>query len=166
MTRFLAATALLLTVALAHGQNPTSLTISGAVNQTLVLTVADLAALPAKTGSSVPIVSSSGQTRKTIGSFRAVLLRDLLDRAGIRMENQKEKGRYYIVARATDGYTALFAHNELYNNPTGQQTYVLYEEDAKPIGKDGPFVLLVTNDLVTGARHVKWLSSLSVQKIP
>ena len=149
-----------------HAQNPASLTIPGQVNQTLVLAVSDLEAFSAKTGGPVPIISASGETRRIIGTFRAVLLRDLLDRAGIQMANQKEKGRYYVVARATDGYTALFSHNELYNNPTGQQTYVLYAIDGKPIEKEGPFMLLVTNDLISGARHVKWLTSVAIQKVP
>ena len=148
-----------------HAQNPTSLIISGLVNQTLTVGSGDLTLLPVKTGGPLSVVSSSGQVRKTISSYKAVLLRDLLDKAGIRMANQKDKGKYYVVARATDGYTAIFAHNELYNNPTGQQTLVLFEEDGTPIGKDGPFVLFVTNDLVSGARHVKWLSQIEVRKV-
>lgn len=100
-----------------------------------------------------------------ITSFRAVLLRDLLDRAGVDLVNPKEKGRYYIVTRATDGYTAVFAYNELVNNPTGQQVFVLFDENGKPITDDGAFVLLTANDTVTGARHVKWLNTIDVRKV-
>ncbi len=103
-------------------------------------------------------VSSSRQVCRKIQSFRGVLLHDLLVKARITMPNQKEKGKYYIVAQATDGYTGVFAHNELFNNQTGNQVVVLFEEDGKPIVDDGAFVLLTADDTVSGARHVKWLN--------
>lgn len=152
---------------LTMGQPPvsTSITISGLVDKPVTLTLDSLRRMPAQTGGPVRIIGSSGQVRRTVQSFRGVLLRDLLNRAGIQMANPKEKGKYYVVARATDGYTALFAHNELFNNPTGNGVFVLYEENGKPIADDGAFVLIVTSDTVTGARHVKWLSRIEVRKV-
>lgn len=141
------------------------LKIEGLVERPLTLSIDSLRRLPAQTGGPVSIVSTSGQVRKTIVSFRGVLLRDLLAKVRIQMPNQKEKGKYYIVAQATDGYTAVFAHNELFNNPTGNQVFVLFEENGKPIADDGAFVLLTTDDTITGARHVKWLSRIDVRKV-
>lgn len=147
-------------------QNQSSrIELSGLVDRPLTFTIDSLRAMAAQTGGPVDIVSSSGQVRKTIRSFRGVLLRDLLDRAHIQLPNQKEKGKYYVVARGTDGYTAVFSHNELFNNPTGKQVFVLYTENDQPITTDGAFVLLTTDDTVTGARHVKWLSRIEVRKV-
>jgi len=139
--------------------------MTGLVKHPLSLTIDSLRHLPLKAGGPINIVGSSGQVRRVITSFRGVLLRDLLDRVGIDMANPKEKGKYYVIARATDGYTAVFAYNELLNNPTGQQTFILFEENGKPIVDDGAFVLLTANDTVTGARHVKWLNQIEVRKV-
>ena len=142
-----------------------TLTISGLVEHPLTLSIDSLRALPLQSGGPINIVGSSGQVRKTFQSFRGVLLRDLLDKVRIQMPNQKDKGKYYIVARATDGYTAIFSHNELFNNPTGKQVIVLIEENGQPIADDGAFVLLTADDIITGARHVKWLSQIEVRKV-
>lgn len=147
-------------------QNQSSrIELAGLVDHPLTLSVDSLRAMTSQTGGPVDIVSSSGQVRKTIRSFRGVLLRDLLDKARIQLPNQKEKGKYYIVARGTDGYAAIFAYNELFNNPTGKQVFVLYAENDQPIAADGAFVLLTTDDIITGARHVKWLNRIEVRKV-
>lgn len=138
--------------------------VTGLVNHPLLLTTDSLRQLSVKVGGPIRIVGSTGQVRREITSFRGVLLRDLLERADVTLPNPKEKGKYYVVARATDGYTAVFSYNELVNNPTGQQTFVLFEENGKPIVDDGAFVLLTANDLITGARHVKWLRTIRVEK--
>lgn len=69
------------------------------------------------------------------------------------------------MVRGTDGYASVFAHNELFNNPTGKQVFVLYAENDQPIVADGAFVLLTTDDTVTGARHVKWLNRIEIKKV-
>ncbi len=139
--------------------------ISGLVDKPGTLSLADLQKLPVHTGGPLKIIGSTGSVRKEFSSFKGVLLRDLLDAAHIQMTSPKDKGKYYIVARATDGYTVVFAHNELFNNPTGQQVFVLFSENESPIVADGAFVLVVTNDTVTGARHVKWLNRIEVRKV-
>lgn len=160
-------TAFLFTQSLTARAQPRSdrVELTGLVDRPLTLTVDSLRALPVQTGGPINIVSSAGEVRRTIPSFRGVLLRDLLDKARIRLPNPKEKGKYYVVARATDGYTAVFAHNELFNNPTGGQVFVLFEENGRPIADDGAFVLLTADDTVTGARHVKWLRQIEVRKV-
>ncbi len=149
---------------LAQNQS-TQIKLTGLVSRPLTVTIDSLRQLPQKAGGPINIVGSTGQVRRVIKSFKGVLLRDLLDRAGVALSNPKEKGKYYVVARATDGYTAVFAYNELINNPTGQQTFVLFEENGKPITDDGAFVLITSDDTVTGARHVKWLNQIEVRKV-
>lgn len=78
--------------ALAQTQS-SQIELTGLVDRPTTLTVDSLRAMPVQTGGPVDIVSSSGQVRKTIRSFRGVLLRDLLDKARIQLPNQKEKGK-------------------------------------------------------------------------
>ena len=150
----------------APAQNQSAIiALSGLVERPVTLTIDSLQAMTVQAGGPVDIVSSSGQVRKTIRSFRGVLLRDLLNKGRIQLPNQKDKGKYYIVVRGTDGYAAIFSHNELFNNPTGKQVFVLYAENDQPITTDGAFVLLTNSDTVTGARHVKWLNRIEVRKV-
>ena len=162
---FLPAFLLLIICFSAQAQQSSRIDLTGLVKHSTTITVDSLSQMSVKMGGPVNIVGSTGQVRRVITSFRGVLLRDLLNRAGIDMPNPKEKGKYYVVARATDGYTAVFSYNELFNNPTGQQVFVLFDENGKPIAEDGAFVLLAANDTVTGARHVKWLNQIEVGKV-
>ncbi len=157
---------LLVAISYAEAQQTSDkIEVSGLVEKPMTLTLADLQKLPIHAGGPLKIVGSGGSVRKEFTSFKGVLLTDVLNAAHIQMTSPKDKGKYIIVARATDGYTAVFAHNELYNNPTGQQVFVLFDENGSPIGADGAFVLVAANDLVTGARHVKWLNRITVQKV-
>ncbi len=139
--------------------------IKGLVEKPLTLTVEALKQLPVQEGRDFKIVSSSGEVRSTLGSYRGVRLTDVLKQAAIQLSNPKEKGRYFVVATATDGYTAIFSHNDLFNNPTGDGVLVLFEENGQPIGKNGAFVLISLTDTISGARHVKWLKTIEVRKV-
>ncbi|MEO9004236.1 MAG: hypothetical protein ABI288_05850, partial [Ginsengibacter sp.] len=72
---------------------------------------------------------------------------------------------FYIVARASDGYKATFSWAEIFNNPTGENTYIIFEENDKPILKKGAMMLNCNNDIKTGPRHVSWLKSVEVNRV-
>lgn len=142
-----------------------TLTISGLVESPLSLKISDLQQMKVVEGTNFKVVSTSGEIRKEFKTYKAVLLKDLLDKAKISLQNPKEKGKLYFVASATDGYTAIFSYHEIFNNPTGDNVLVVFEVNGKPIDKDGRFVLISATDKITGARHVKWLSTVEVKKI-
>ena len=70
----------------------------------------------------------------------AFLLKDILEKAKIKQNGHKDRN-FYIVARASDDYKATFSWAELFNNPTGENAYILFEESGKPI-KNGEMILL------------------------
>ena len=145
--------------------NSETLSISGIVENPLTLKVEDLSKMKVIEGADFKVVSTSGEIRKEFKTYKAVLLKDLLDKAKINLQNPKEKGKLYFVATATDGYTAIFSYHEIFNNPAGDNVLVVFEVNGKPIDKDGAFVLISTIDKITGARHVKWLKNIEVRKI-
>lgn len=157
--------ALLLLANAAFGQVSESVRLLGSVEKPMTLTAESLQKRKHETRTDFQVVSSSGEVRKTIASLRGVLLRDVLNEAKITLTAPKDKGRYVIVATATDGYTATFAHNELFNNPTGDHVLLVFEENGKPIEKDGAIVLICAADKITGARHVKWLKTIEVRRL-
>lgn len=97
-------------------------------------------------------------------SSRGVLLKDILNKAGIKQLNHTDRN-FYIVARASDGYKATFSWAEIFNNPTGDHTYVTFEENNKPITRKRTMVLNCNTDIKTGPRHVNWLKSIEVKRV-
>ncbi|HMN06400.1 MAG TPA: molybdopterin-dependent oxidoreductase [Flavobacteriales bacterium] len=138
--------------------------VTGAVKRTLALTVDSLRAMDVDTIADFKVVCQSGDTVKENFTSTGVLLKDILDKAEIAQANHKDRN-FYIVARATDGYKATFSWAEIYNNPTGENVYVLFEKNGEPIGTKGDFILICRNDIKTGPRHVYWLKSIEVNRV-
>ena len=139
--------------------------ISGLIENPLTLKINDLQQMKIIEGTDFKVISTSGEIRKEFKTYKAVLLKDLLEKAKIDLQNPKDKGKLYFVASATDGYTAIFSYHEIFNNLTGDKVFVVFEVNGKPIDKDGMFVLISATDKITGARYVKWLSNIEVKKI-
>ena len=140
------------------------LAVTGEVASPLNLTVDSLKKMTVVTFDSLNIVCQSGAIMNQSKSSRGVLLKDVLNKAGIIQNNHTDRN-FYIVARASDGYKATFSWAELFNNPTGEQTYIMFEENNQPVTKKGAMVLNSNHDLKTGPRHVNWLKSIEVYRV-
>ncbi len=141
-----------------------TIVVKGDVQHQLTLTVDSLRVMKTVTLDEFNVVCQSGATMKTDKSSKGVLLRDILEKAGIKQSDHKDRN-FFIVARATDNYKATFSWAEIFNNPTGENTYILFEENGKPIAKKGNMILICTNDTKTGPRHVNWLKSIEVTRV-
>ncbi|MES2240587.1 MAG: molybdopterin-dependent oxidoreductase [Bacteroidota bacterium] len=137
--------------------------IKGEIERPLELTVDSLKTFSIKTISNFKVVCQTGETKKNDKTAKGVLLKDILERAKIKQSGHKDRN-FYIVARASDNYKATFSWAELFNNPTGENVYVLFEENGKPI-KKGEMILISSNDIKTGPRHVYWLKSIEIYKV-
>ena len=140
-----------------------SIEIKGEVENPLALTVDSLKTFSVKDISDFKVICQTGETRKTNKNAKGVLLKDILEKAKIKQSGHKDRN-FYIVARASDNYKATFSWAELFNNPTGENVYVLFEENGKPIQR-GEMILICANDIKTGARHVYWLKSIEVNRV-
>lgn len=138
--------------------------VSGEVETPLVLTVDSLKKMNVATITDFAVVCQSGANMKQDSTAKGVLLRDILDKAKIKQTGHKDRN-FYIVARATDNYKATFSWAELYNNPTGDNVYVLFEENGMPIVRQGAMILICKNDIKTGPRHVYWLKGIEVYRV-
>lgn len=139
-------------------------TVKGDIENPLTLTVADLKKMKTVTIENFTVVCQSGANMKEDKSCKGVLLRDILEKAKIKQENHKDRN-FYIVARASDNYKATFSWAELFNNPTGDNVYILFEENGEPIKSQGEMILICKNDIKTGPRHVYWLKSIEVNRV-
>lgn len=139
-------------------------TIKGDVENELTLTVDSLKKMNVITIENFKVVCQSGANMKEDKNCKGILLKEILEKAKIKQQNHKDRN-FYIVARATDNYKATFSWAEIFNNPTGENVYVLFEENGMLIKAQGDMILICKNDIKTGPRHVYWLSSIEVKRV-
>lgn len=137
--------------------------VKGDVEFPLQLTVDSLKKMKVVTIDDFKVVCQSGEIKKNDKVCKGVLLRDILEKAKIKQNGHKDRN-FYIIARASDDYKATFSWAEIFNNPTGENTFILFEENGKPV-KNGEMIAICKNDIKTGPRHVYWLKSIEVYKV-
>ena len=99
--------------------------------------------------------------------YRGVLLRDLLDAAGVQKLDRHALRHSGVAARATDNYAVLFSWGELYNGRAGDNVLVITSMNGKPLpSSEGPYALRSLSDTKPGPRHVKWLNRIDFFTVP
>jgi type III secretory pathway component EscV len=137
--------------------------VKGEVEFPLELNADSLQKMKFETMNNAIAIKKNGRLRKNNIITKGVLLKDILEKAKIKQNGHKDRD-FYIVARASDNYKAIFSWAEIFNNPTGDSTFVLFEENGKP-AKKGDMVLFCKNDIDAGPRHVYWLKSIEVYRV-
>lgn len=142
------------------------LSVSGAVEHPLDLSVDALRQLPASDLKEIAVVAPAPAKAGQTETFRGVLLKTLLDTAVVSAPGRHDLKRTFIVARASDNYVVLFTWNEIFNTAMGEGVLVYFERDGKPLGEDeGRIALISAKDLHLGARHVRWLKSVEIRRV-
>ncbi len=143
-----------------------SVEILGLVSNPRRFSYEELLARPRAHADGFVIVCGSGTVKDTPREISGVLLRDLLDEAGARLDEHEDPNVTYIVATGNDGYRALFSWHELFNTPTGAGVIVVLEKDGMPLGEhEGRLCLVSAKDERPGPRRVRYLSSVAVKRI-
>jgi hypothetical protein len=135
----------------------TELTLRGLDGKTIILSPADLAALPHKT---VAVMNHHTNANET---YSGVALSDLLVKVGA-PQGSDVKGKLFmlgVIAEGTDRYSVLFAIAE--TDPTIHTGDILVADqmNGQKLDKDGAFKLVSTEEK-RPARWVRNLSSISV----
>jgi len=138
---------------------PVSLTVSGDIASTLVLSSDDLAKMPRET------MSVQDQDGTKI-DYEGVSLREILKRAGAPMDKLRGKAlASYVLAKAHDGYEVVFTLAEVAPEFANEPILVADKRDGKPLFEyQGPFRLVCPNDKA-GARSVRMLETLEIVRL-
>ena len=133
-----------------------SVTVDGGNGKTIVLTAADLAALPQYTVEA----TDHGSPAK----FKGALLADVLAKVDV-PTGEKLRGKLlteYLLVEAADGYRVVVTLPEFDAGFTDRKIYLVTERDGKPLGdKEGPFRLVVPGD----KRPARWVRQVTALKI-
>jgi DMSO/TMAO reductase YedYZ molybdopterin-dependent catalytic subunit len=98
---------------------------------------------------------------RSVDTYRGVLLKDLILKAGLRPEPPSEFKRTVFIAVARDGYAVTFSWHELFNTPVGERAIVAYECGGRAIGsEEGAPILFSGADILPAPRHVKRLARI------
>lgn len=130
-------------------------------------TQAEVAALPQTELVETRSVGGGAKAKQAEVRYRGVLLRDLLDAAGVQSLDRYALRHSGVAARATDNYAVLFSWGELYNARVGDNVLVITTMNGKPLpATEGPYALRSLSDTKSGPRHVKWLNRIEVFTVP
>lgn len=144
----------------------TSVEILGLVSSPRRFSYEELLTRPRVDADGFVIVCGSGKVKDTPREISGVLLRDLLDEAGVVLKEHEDPNLTYVIATGNDGYRALFSWHELFNTSIGEGVMVVLEKDGLPLGEhEGRFCLVSARDERPGPRRIRYLSSVVVKRI-
>ena len=101
------------------------------------------------------ITDHMGKEKNTLTQLKGILLKDILNNVEIDAETPKVLSAYYFVLVASDNYKIVFSWNELFNTETGNNVYIITEENGKKMkDTDERIAIVAVTDIRTGRRHM------------
>jgi len=141
-------------------------TIEGKVKQALTFTTSDLDTFTTRSLPDLSVTDHTGAVRHTLTYLKGILLKDILSKAVLDAENPKVLSEFYFVLEAPDNYKIVYSWNEIFNTETGNNIYVLTEEDGKNYKQTEERIAIVTmTDIRTGRRHMRNISRIKVERV-
>lgn len=140
-------------------------TISGLVDKPKTINFSDLLREKSIEIGDFKITNHAGEFRKEYKNVKGVPLLNLFKEVKITAESPKVLSEYYLIIKASDGYSVVLSWNELFNTEIGNSFFIVLEADGKSQAESTERILLIaTKDFKTGRRHVKGLQSIEIKK--
>jgi DMSO/TMAO reductase YedYZ molybdopterin-dependent catalytic subunit len=155
LTLFLAKTAV---------SQETSIAVRGELEKELSLSLADIKAMPPFLIRDVPLIPERVRDRKdeekvTQTTFRGVLLRDVLWKAGMKYKRKWEPGAF-IQVRNKNNREIVFSFGEIFYSSIGRSVLIAYEREELPC----PPTLVAATDIHDG-RMMTDLTEIKVSRV-
>ena len=141
-----------------------AMSVKGEVYKELSLSAADLQSMLPFTIPEVPVIPErirDGKDKELVSqtTFRGVLLRDILFKAGMKHERKWEPG-VFINVRNKEGNDVVFSFGEIFYSSIGRSVLISYERDSRPC----PPTLVVATDIHDG-RMIADVSDIIVSRV-
>jgi DMSO/TMAO reductase YedYZ molybdopterin-dependent catalytic subunit len=141
-----------------------SIKVVGEVLTELSLSAAEIRAMPPFLIRDVPLIPERVRDRKdeeqvTQTTFRGVLLRDVLYKAGMKNKRKWEPG-VYVQVRDKEKHELVFSFGEIFYSSIGRSILLAYERDSVPC----PLTLVVATDIHSG-RMMGNISEIKVARV-
>lgn len=141
-------------------------TVIGAVKQEKVITISDITQIPAHTIGNVMITNHTGVEKGLAKNVKGVLLKDVLKDIVFAAETPRKLSEFYLTCIASDGYKVVLSWNELFNNETGNNLFIVTEKEGKRIQDMDEAILLISpRDFTTGRRYIKGIQKIVVGSV-
>lgn len=145
--------------AFAAGQPSSTLAVSGNVESPTTFSIAQLDQLPMHEAS---ISVGKEGARKYSGP----LIRDVIAACKPLESEPHALRQSYVVAKATDGYFAVYSWAELFLSPIGDGAIVVTKRNGQPLAESEGLIAAVSSvDTKQGPRLVKWLAGLELRRV-
>lgn len=142
-----------------------SFVITGDIQEERIVTLENIESLTARAIDDLVITNHRGEARSTATGLYGIPIKELLQYVELKAESPKEFSAFYFVFTALDGYTVVYSWNELFNNPMGNEVYVVTQRDGKTLREMEERILILNpSDLKTGRRHIKALHQITVRR--
>jgi DMSO/TMAO reductase YedYZ molybdopterin-dependent catalytic subunit len=115
---------------------------------------------------SIENVTFLTKTGPQSGSFHGVLLWDLLNKAGITSDPNRDGQFQYVEITGTDCYQVVLALGEINPGFGGEQVLVADGENGAPLGSDAGFARLIVPGDKFGGRDAFWITTIKVLSGP
>ena len=141
-------------------------TVTGLVDKPITISYPDIEKQKIISVGDFKVTNHLGEFKKEYKNVKGVLLLDLLKDISITTASPKLLSEYYLVFKASDGYSVVVSWNELFNTEIGNTFYIVTEANNQS-QKDAPekILLIATKDFKTGRRHIKGLQNIEVKRI-
>jgi DMSO/TMAO reductase YedYZ molybdopterin-dependent catalytic subunit len=142
----------------------TAITVRGELQKELSLSLSDIKAMPPFVIRDVPVIPERVRDRKDQEkvfqtTFRGVLLRDVLWKAGLKYKRKWEPG-VFIQIRNKNDQEVVFSFGEIFYSSIGRSVLIAYEREDVPC----PPTLVVATDIHDG-RTIKDLNEIKVSRV-
>ena len=142
----------------------TPIAVRGELQKELSLSLADIKAMPPFLIRDVPVIPERVRDRKdqekvTQTTFRGVLLRDVLWKAGLKYKRKWEPG-VFIQVRNKNNREIVFSFGEIFYSSIGRSVLIAYEREELPCAP----TLVVATDIHDG-RMMTDLTEIKVSRV-
>jgi len=141
-------------------------TITGNVKNGFSFSLKDAGNFTVHAIDSLVIYNHLHERKRAIKKIKGVLLKDVLEKAGLNEEKPKLFSEFYFTCIATDGYKVVYSWNELFNTDIGNKVIVITEEDGKKADTTNDHIAIISPlDKATGRRYVQNLEQIKVERV-